>query len=123
MSNNRVELTGNVGRDPEIRTTQNGVKVAMYSLAVRKRNPKDKDKPITNWFNIVAFGDQADDVEKALKKGTYAKVIGSLNTRDYEDKDGKKVYVTEVFQDEVWFQLAKEKKEDTGSTFGDDLPF
>ena len=121
--NNIAFLKGNLGKDPEIRTTQKGIKVATYSLGVYRQNPADKDKPLTDWFNIVSWGDQADITEANLKKGSKVLVTGKFQTRNYDDKDGKKVYVTEFMQDEVFLALTKEKKaEDTGSTFSD-LPF
>jgi len=121
-NNNHTHLEGNLGKDPELRTTQSGVKVATYSIGVYKTNPKDKDKPLTNWFNVVAWGDQAELVMSSLKKGARITLDGSLNTRDYDDKDGKKVYVTEVMQDSFGIVPKKPTKEDTGSTI-DELPF
>lgn len=118
---NSVVMSGNVGKDPEIRETTNGTKVATYSLAVYRANPKDKEKPLTDWYNVVAWGEQAEQVVTNLKKGTKVLVTGRFQTRNYEDKDGKRVYVTELFQDGFW--LAP-KKEDTGSTKDDSsLPF
>lgn len=116
-------IKGNVGQDPELRTTQSGIKVATYSVGVYRANPKDKDKPLTDWFNVVAWGDQAELVVANVKKGTKVIVSGRFQTRNYDDKDGKKVYVTELMQDDFGIVPTK-KKEDTGSTFNDDqLPF
>lgn len=121
--NNLAILKGNVGKDPEVRTTQSGVKVATYSIGVYRANPKDKDKPLTDWFNVVSWGDQADVVTSNVKKGTKVLITGKFQTRNYDDKDGKKVYVTEFIQDELFLAPMKEKQaEDTGSTF-DQLPF
>ena len=114
-------MSGNVGKDPELRTTTSGVKVATYSIATYRANPKEKDKPITDWFNVVAWGDQADLVMANIKKGSKILVAGKFQTRNYDDKDGKKVYVTELMQSDFW--LAP-KKEDTGSTHDEsELPF
>lgn len=121
--NNFSILKGNLGKDPELRTTQNGIKVATYSIAVYRPNPKDKEKPITDWFNVIAWGDQAELVMTNLKKGSKAIVTGKFQTRSYEDKNGNKVNTTELVQEEAALVLAKEKKEETGSIFGDDLPF
>ena len=117
-------LRGNLGKDPEIRyTANNSTKVATFSLAVYRANPKDKDKPFTDWFNVVAYGSQADVVEKHLKKGTNVVLFGKFRTRDYE-KDGKKVYVTEFWMDEAAMILKKNVVEETGSIWQDDqLPF
>ena len=118
---NMTILKGNAGQDPELRTTQSGIKVATYSLAVYRPNPKDKTKPLTDWFNVVAWGEQAELVLANIKKGTKVMATGRFQTRNYDDKDGKKVYVTEFMQDD--FGIVP-KKEDTGSTFDEsELPF
>ena len=98
--NNSAYIKGNVGQDPEQRQTQSGVKVATYSVGVYRANPKDKDKPLTDWFNVVAWGDQAELVMANVKKGTKVIISGRFQTRNYDDKDGKKVYVTELMQDD-----------------------
>lgn len=116
---NQTFIQGNLGADPEIRETTSGTKVANYRLAVYRANPKDKDKPLTDWFNVIAWGDQADLVINNLKKGSKVLVSGKFQTRSYDDKDGKKVYVTELFQSDFW--LAP-KKEDTGSS-KEEMPF
>ena len=119
-------LKGNLGKDPEIRfTPTNNQKVATFSIATYRANPKDKDKPFTDWFNVVAYGDQADVVEMNLKKGSNVVLFGKFRTRDYE-KDGKKVYVTEFWLDECAMVLKKEKAvvEETGSIYDESqLPF
>lgn len=124
---NQSIITGNAGKDPELRTTQNGTKVATYSLAAYRANPKDENKPFTDWYNIVAWGDQADLVVANVHKGTKLLVAGRFNTRSYEDKDGKTVYVTELMQSEFYIAPSKEKKEENESgSFvydDDDLPF
>lgn len=121
---NNSYVSGNCGKDPEVRTTQNGIKVATYSIGSYRANPKDKDKPLTDWYNIVAWGDQADLVMNNLKKGTKVLVIGRFQTRNYQDKDGKTVYTTELMQNDFWIAPQKEKKEDNGSIYEDSqLPF
>lgn len=120
-------LKGNVGRDPEVKQITNGTKVATYSIAVYRPNPKDKEKPLTDWFNVVAWGEQADMVANNLKKGTKILALGKLQTRSYQNKNGDTVTVTEFFQDEIYLALPKEKKtevHESGSTIDDDsLPF
>ena len=111
-------ISGNVVAKPEMRTTQNGTKVAVYSIASSTPNPKAKGEFLTDYYNIVAWGDLAETCCKVLDKGTKALVVGRFKTRNYEDKDGKKVYVTELNQNELW--LAPPKKEDTGSTRNED---
>ena len=81
---NRVTLIGNLGRDPEIRTTQSGMKLAKFSIAVT--DSKDE----TEWFNIVAFNKSADIVERFLKKGNAVLVEGSFKSNTWTTKEGMK---------------------------------
>lgn len=124
-------LVGNAGKDAEARFTPNGSKVVEYSLAVF-RPTKDKDNPATDWFNVICWGDQATLAEQNVRKGTRLLVEGRFQTRSYEDKDGKKVYVTELIQNDLWLAPKKpeEKKEKAeeiswvdAPITDDDLPF
>ena len=97
---NKVILLGNLGRDPEIRSMQSGSKMASFSIATSKRW-KDKNtqeqKEKTSWHNIVVFGDGlVDIVEKYVKKGSKIYVEGELQTRKWQDQEGKDRYTTEV---------------------------
>tara|TARA_B100000029_G_scaffold273589_1_gene268348 strand:- start:325 stop:807 length:483 start_codon:yes stop_codon:yes gene_type:complete len=97
---NKVILLGNLGRDPEIRSMQSGSKMATFSIATSKRW-KDKttseQKEKTSWHNIVVFGDGlVDIVEKYVKKGSKIYVEGELQTRKWQDQEGKDRYTTEV---------------------------
>jgi len=97
---NKVILLGNLGRDPEIRSTQSGSKMATFSMATSKRwkdrnTQEQRDK--TSWHNIVVFGDGlVDIVEKYVKKGSKIYVEGELQTRKWQDQDGNDRYSTEV---------------------------
>ena len=97
---NKVILLGNLGRDPDIRSMQSGSKMASFSIATSKRW-KDKNtqeqKEKTSWHNIVVFGDGlVDIVEKYVKKGSKIYIEGELQTRKWEDQDGKDRYTTEI---------------------------
>ena len=97
---NKAILLGNVGKDPDIRSTQNGNKLAAFSIATSKRW-KDKNtqeqKEKTSWHNVVVFGDGlVDIVEKYVKKGSKIYVEGELQTRKWQDQEGKDRYTTEV---------------------------
>src|SRR6185436_15209911 len=93
---NRVQLTGNLGRDPEIKTFDGGGKLARFSIATREEYfSKGEAKTETNWHNITAWGKLAERIESELKKGTFISIEGRLKTRDYTDKNGVKKYVTE----------------------------
>ena len=97
---NKVILLGNLGKDPEIRALQSGNKMATFSLATSKRwkdkvTQEQKDK--TSWHNIVVFGDGlVGIVEKYVKKGSKIYVEGELQTRKWQDQEGKDRYTTEV---------------------------
>ena len=112
---NKVILIGRLTRDPEIRyTTTNNTAVAQFSLAVNRRFAKEGEQQ-ADFINIVAWAGTADFVGKYFTKGQQVAVCGRLTTRNYDDKDGKKVYVTEVTAEEVHF--ADSKKTDNNNTF------
>ncbi len=97
---NKVILVGNLGKDPEIRSSQNGGKIASFSIATSE-NWKDKAtgerKEKTEWHRVVVFNDRiVDVVEKYIKKGSKLYIEGQLQTRKYTDKDGNEKYTTEV---------------------------
>lgn len=96
---NKVILIGNLGRDPEVRTMQNGSKVANLNLATSE-SWKDKStgerKERGEWHRVVIFGQLAEIAEKYCRKGSKIYVSGSLQTRKWSDKDGVEKYSTEV---------------------------
>jgi len=96
---NKVIIIGSLGKDPEVRTMQNGTKVANLSIATSE-SWKDKStgekKEKTEWHRVVIFGQLADIAERFLKKGSKAYVCGQLQTRKWTDKDGVEKYSTEV---------------------------
>ena len=97
---NKVILVGNLGRDPEIRTTQDGTKVGNLSLATsenwRDRNTGER-RERTEWHRVVIFNDRlVDVVEKYLRKGSKVYVEGQLQTRKWTDQSGQERYTTEV---------------------------
>lgn len=95
---NTAIILGNVGREPEIRTTTNGSKVANLTVAT-SRKWKDKatgeQKKLTQWHRVTVWGSSVDFIEGYVKKGSLVLVQGELQTREYE-KDGKKQYSTEI---------------------------
>jgi single-strand DNA-binding protein len=97
---NKVTLIGNLGRDPEIRTTQDGTKVANLSLATSeswrdKTSGERREK--TEWHRVVVFNDRLVDViEKYLKKGATIYIEGALQTRKWTDQSGAEKYTTEI---------------------------
>lgn len=107
---NRVILLGNLGADPEVRYTQNGMAVANFSLAV-KRNFAKEGEPDTDWFKCVCFGKRAEFVQKYLVKGSKIALEGSVQNDNYE-KDGVKHYGTKVICDNIEFADSKKSQED-----------
>lgn len=101
---NQVTLIGNIGKDPEIRTLENGVKVATFSLATSTGGFKKQDgtdvPEKTSWHNVVCWRGLADLAEKFVKKGDKLTVFGSISYREYE-KDGVKRYATDIIAYDV----------------------
>ena len=104
---NKVLLMGRLTRDPEVRyTANNNTLVCSFSLAVG-RNFKREGQPDADLINIVAWGKTGEFCSKYFTKGQQVAVCGRLQTRNYDDKDGKKVYVTEVIAEEAHFADSK----------------
>lgn len=111
---NKVQLIGNLGQNPEIRTFDNGRSVARFSLATTDtyRDASGKKITETQWHNMVAWGNLAKTVEKYLIKGSEIAVEGKLTHRAYDDKDGKKRYFTEVVMNEMVMLRSKANAEE-----------
>ncbi len=139
MSINKVILLGHVGKDPEIKHFDNGSSVASFTLATTERGytaangTQIPDK--TEWQNIVCWRGLAKVVEQYVKKGTQLYIEGKIRTRQYEDSNKVKRYVTEIYADNL--ELLGKKQEgptitvphdknglpDYAEANGDDLPF
>ncbi|MEO8275980.1 MAG: single-stranded DNA-binding protein [Thermoanaerobaculia bacterium] len=114
---NKVILVGNLGRDPEMRSTQGGQPIASFSIAT-SRKFKDKEgnrQEQTEWHNIVCFGRQAEIAGQYLTKGKMVFVEGRLQTSSWDDKErpGKKAYKTEIICDN--FQMLGSRGDGSGS--------
>lgn len=118
---NRVELTGRLTKDPAISYTQNGGSVASFTLAV-DRSVKKGDEWVheADFIRCVAFSKKAEFVEKYFKKGSFAVVSGSIKTGSY-DKDGAKVFTTDVWVENVEFGGGKSETDTSESTQGTDI--
>lgn len=106
---NVIALTGNLGADPELRTTPQGKSVATINLAVRDDFDKDK----TYWFKVVFWEKQAETLCTYLHKGSKIGVVGKLTSRDYTDKEGNKRNAVEIVANRFEFL---DKKSDARST-------
>lgn len=106
---NRVQLTGNLGATPEVKSLDNGNKVARFSVATSEDylNKKGEKITATHWHNIIAWGKLAGVAEQLLKKGSEVIVDGKLSTRSYVAKDGSKKYITEVVAQELLVNTKK----------------
>ena len=115
---NRVILIGNLGKDPEIRNLETGVKVANFSLATTETyRSKNGDKvEHTEWHNLVLWRGLAEVAENYLKKGNSIYVEGRIRTRDWTDKDGNKRYTTEILVDNM-VMLGGRRDQQTGGEF------
>ena len=101
---NLTIVSGNLGANPEVRTTKSGTTVCNISLATNER-VKQGDIWVdhTEWHRIVVFGGQAESCAKYLTKVSSVNVVGKLRTREYQDKDGNKRKSTEILADRVEF--------------------
>lgn len=119
---NKIVLVGHLGKDPEMRSTQSGTNVTSFSLAT---NDGYGDNKKTNWHNIVVFGKTAESVATYLNKGSLAAVVGSVQYRSWDKKDGTKGYSTEVLADSVEFLDGNKGGSEPQQEVADDsdLPF
>src|ERR1035437_1124397 len=95
---NKVQLIGNIGMAPEVKTLDGGKKLAKMSIATNEsyKNAKGEYVKETQWHNLIAWGKTAEVIEKILKKGSEVAVEGKLINRNYTDKEGVKRYITEI---------------------------
>ena len=125
---NKVTLIGNLGKDPEIRTTESGVKVCTFSLATNEtyKDKNDQWQTLTEWHNIVAWRFLAERAERDLKKGSSVYIEGKITYRKYSDKEGIERYITEIVASNL---NSLERREKSGlpsegqPSGGEDLPF
>lgn len=114
---NKVILMGRLTRDPDIRNGADGkINVARYNLAVDRRFTDKDGNRSADFISCVAFGNSAEFVNKYLKKGTKIVVEGRIQTGSYDDRDGKKVYTTDVIVESHEFaESAKKNNENTAT--------
>jgi single-strand DNA-binding protein len=100
---NRVQLIGYVGQEPEVKTLEGGKKLANLSLATNEVYYKENGDKVeqTDWHRITAWGKTAEIIEKYVVKGKELAITGKLSTRNYEDKNGEKRYITEIVATEI----------------------
>ena len=116
---NKALLVGRLTKDPELRTTPGGVAVTRFTIAISEPYTNKNGERETNFINCVAWGRQADNVSKYCKKGALVSAEGRIQTRNYENNEGRKVYVTEVIASNVQFL---ESKNATNNSEVNDMP-
>lgn len=130
---NKAILVGRLTRDPEVRHAKNedGMAVAKYSLAVDRRHHREGEQTC-DFIPCTAFGKAAEFAEKYLKKGTKIIVTGKIRTGSYTNRDGQRVYTTEIITEEQEFAESKGRGEQAADQdgfltipddIGDELPF
>ena len=116
---NSVNLIGRLTKDPELRYTQNQMAVASFTLAVDRVGAKEKT---ADFIRIIAFGKQAENCEKYLKKGRKCGIQGRIQTGSYKNKDGATVYTTDIAADRVEFLEWGDRAENAPVDPGDEPP-
>jgi single-strand DNA-binding protein len=106
---NRVQLIGNVGKEPQVRTFESGKTMASFSLATTETYLDQNGKRVndTQWHQVIAWGKTANFIESYLDKGNRVAIDGKLIHRSYNDKDGTTKYITEVLVNEIMLLTAK----------------
>lgn len=113
---NKVILMGRLTKEPEIRyTPSNGTAVCQFTVAVDRRF-KSEGQPQADFINCVAWRTTAEFVSKYFTKGSRIAIVGQIQTRTWDDNDGKRHYVTEVIADEVEFCESKRQQNDYAQT-------
>lgn len=118
---NKVILVGNVGLDPEVRTTESGVKVARVRLATTERiynRQTNENTELTEWHTITLWRGLADVVDRYVRKGSQLYIEGRLRTREWTDKDNIKRYTTEIIADEMKLLGRRSDNQQAGAPMG-----
>jgi single-strand DNA-binding protein len=115
---NRVVLVGRLTKDPDLRYTPNGIAVTSITLAVNRPFSNQQGNREADFINVVIWRKQAENVANYLRKGSLAGVDGRLQTRSYENNEGKKVFITEVVADSVQFLESKGSNNSGGNQGG-----
>ena len=118
---NKALLIGRLTRDPELRATSTGRNVCQFSIAVNRNFTNANGEREADFINCVVWDKQAENLVKYQKKGNQIAVEGRIQTRNYDDKDGKKVYVTEILASNISF-LDSKGTGATGNTSFNNLP-
>jgi single-strand DNA-binding protein len=123
---NKAILMGRLTKDPEMRYATNAsIPVCNFTLAVDRRFSKKGEEKQADFINIIAWKEKAEFISKYFTKGSKIAIVGTIQTRTWEDKDGKKHYATDIVADEAYFTEGKANNNAAPSfpADDDDLPF
>lgn len=102
---NNLTLVGRLTVDPELRKTEKGVSVVNFTLACKKRRKREGQADV-DYIKCVTWGKNADNLVSYTKKGTMIGIVGYIQTRNYEDKEGKKIYITEAVAETIQYLVS-----------------
>lgn len=129
---NKAILIGNLTKDPELKTTQSGLSVCRFTIAVNRKFKDAQGKQVTDFIPVITWRGIAESCAKHLTKGRKVAIVGEIQTRSYDAQDGTKRYVTEIIASEVEFLTPKqETQQEAGcdqalnftAMVDDELPF
>lgn len=128
MSINRVEISGNLGRDPELRATQSGMQICTFSVCVNDRKKQgDRWVDVPNWVDVVFFGNRAESIDRYLSKGSLVFVAGRLRQSKWQDDKGNNRSKLEVIGEDIQFgggnRTQDEPQEEAPELYDENIPF
>lgn len=116
---NKVILGGRLTADPELKTTQSGISVVSFTIAVSRRYSKDSGQQSeSDFFNVTAWRQTAEFVSRYFRKGSSICIVGTIQNRNWTDQEGQKHYRTDIVADEVMFVDSRSDSPAAGDTFG-----
>ena len=121
---NKVILMGRLTRDPEVRYSQgeNATAIARYNLAVDRRFKREGDTQTADFINCISFGKAAEIIEKYVHKGTKLIIEGRIQTGNYTNKEGQKVYGFQIIANSIEFAESKNASQSFGGDMGSNVP-
>ncbi len=119
---NKAILMGRLTRDPELRTTVSNIPVCSCTVAVDRRFKSASGERQADFISVVAWRQQAELVAQYVNKGSRILVVGSIQTRNWDDSEGKRHYATEVVADEIYFVDTKKSESGYGNQPASQLP-
>ena len=120
---NKVILMGRFTRDPELRSTPQGISTCSFSIAVDRNFVRAGEERKADFINCVAWRQTAEFISKYFRKGSMVALEGSLQTRSWDDQDGKKRYATDVVVNQVYFAESKRDSQSAGDDYSQAMDF